>query len=118
MRILRISAEQRTYPRYVAEHREGRFKGGPYPHGVEHVPPMKRKWDRGGFGTGTRLTEVEADSIHKLLEELRMHRIDPRHDDVEIFEIRSMGSPRVRVPTHRLYDVLRTPAVTDEASPE
>ena len=113
MRIIRIAGEPRKYPRYIAEKREGRFKGGPYPHGVEQTPSLRRKWDSGGFGTGTRLVEVEADSIPGLLEELRDKRIDFKSDDVEIFEIRSMGSPRIRVPTHRLYDAQRAPAATD-----
>lgn len=118
MRIVCIAMEPRKYPRYVAEMREGRFKGGPYPQGVQYVPALKRQWDRGGFGTGTRLTEVESDDLGDLIGQLRAKGINPQFDDVEVYEIRSMGSPRVRVPNHRLYDVLRTPATGGSASQE
>ena len=118
MRIVRIATEARKYPRYVAEMREGRFKGGPYQQGIQYVPALKKQWDRGGFGTGTRLTEVESDDLADLLGQLRDKGISHQFDNVEVYEIRSMGSPRVRVPTHRLYDVLRTPASGGSASLE
>jgi hypothetical protein len=118
MRIVCIATNHRKYPRYVAEMREGRFKGGPYPQGIQHVPSLKRQWDRGGLGAGTKLTEFEAEELGDLLGQLYAKGINPRFDDVEIFQIRSMGSPRVRVPTHQLYDVHRTPASEGSAIQE
>ena len=112
MRIIRIS-QNRRYPRYIAEKREGRHKGQyPTPE-IRYVPSLKREWDRGGFGTGTKLIEIEADSPQGLLDEIHGRGYSPVHDEFEFFEIRGLGSPRVRIPTQRLFSMARSPANTN-----
>lgn len=106
MRIIKIS--QRKYPRYVSEMREGRLKGQS-PMEIRMVPNLRKEWDSGGFGTGSRLIEFEADSpaglIHKLMDE----GISPQYDDVEFYEIRGPNSPRVRIPRQRLFEMAHRP---------
>lgn len=107
MRIVCISQTGRRYPRYIAERREGRLKGQ-YPEQIKYLPSLRRQWDRGGFGTGSRLIEVESDSPAGLLDELRRRGHSPAHDDLEFFEILGPGSPRARIPTQRLFDMARS----------
>ena len=102
---MRISQSARPYPRYVAERREGRLKGQYPDMAFRHVPSLKRQWDKGGFGTGTRLVEVESDSPSGLIEEIRRRGFSPVHDDFEFFEIRGPGSSRARIPVQRLLDM-------------
>ena len=106
MRILRIAQSLRQYPRYIAEMREGRFKGKYPDPAFAHVPSLRRQWDRGGFGTGSRLNEVEADSPSALLEKLRAMGINPQHDEIDFYEIRAQGSQRARIQRQRLFDMV------------
>jgi hypothetical protein len=103
MRIVRIAQPVRTYPRYVAERREGRLKGQYPDEAFRHVPSLRRQWDRGGFGTGSRLVEVESDSPRGLIDELRRRGHSPAHDGFEFYEIRGPGAPRARIPIQRLF---------------
>ena len=106
MRIIRIA--QREYPYYVAEKREGRFKGM-YPREIGMIPSLKRKWDAGGFGSGTKLTEVTATTPTELISRLRSQGIDPQHDEVEFYEVRAPNSPRARIPRQRLFEMAHRP---------
>jgi hypothetical protein len=106
MRIIRMA--EREYPRYIAEKREGRLKGQ-YPREIGMIPSLRRKWDAGGFGSGTRLTEAEAESPARLFEEMRSRGMDPQHDEVEFYEVRAPNSPRVRIPRQRLFEMARRP---------
>jgi hypothetical protein len=102
MRIISIAQATRNYPRFVAEKREGRFKGQyPSPE-IRHVPSLRRQWDRGGFGTGIRLIEIEAETAGELIQKIRTQGLNP-HDDFEFFMIRSPRSPRELIPTQRLF---------------
>jgi len=70
------------------------------------VPSLRRQWDRGGFGTGTRLTEIEADSPRELVQMLRGRGINPQYDDVEFYEIAVPGGPRIRISAQRFFSML------------
>ena len=113
MRIMRLSQSARRYPRYVAERREGRLKGQ-YPEQIKYLSGLRRQWDRGGFGTGSRLVEIEAESPSGLLEELRNRGHSPAHDDFEFYEICGPGMPRVRIPTQKLFDMASRHSNTDK----
>lgn len=103
MRIIAIAQTLRKYPRFVAEKREGRFKGQyPSPE-IGHIPSLRRQWDKGGFGTGTRLVEIEAETASGLIQKIRTQGFNPQHDDFEFYMIRSPGSPRERIPPQHLF---------------
>ena len=105
MRILCISS--RTYPRYLAIKTEGRLKGQ-YPAEVSNVPSLKRQWDAGGLGSGTRLVEVEADSPKELVSKLRGMGYDINYNnDFRFYQIRFSGSPRSVIPKQQLLDLAR-----------
>jgi len=99
------TAQAPGYPYYLAEVREGRFKGM-YPPEIAVVPSLKRQWDRGGFGMGTRSTEIEDASARSLMDKLRRMGKDPRFDDVEIYIVRAPNSPRERVQFARFFDIM------------
>ena len=105
MRIIRIAQmSPRTYPRYVAEKREGRLKGQ-YPNEIGMIPSLRRKWDNGGFGSGHRIIEVESDSPEGLIADLRSRGINPQYDEIDFYEIRAPGSPKARIPRQRLFEM-------------
>lgn len=105
MRIISLSS--RTYPRYLAIKTEGRFKGQ-YPEQISRDPSMKRKWDSGGLGSGTRLVEVEADSPKELANKLRGMGYDINYNnDFRFYQIKFSGSPRVAISKQQLMDLAR-----------
>jgi hypothetical protein len=105
MRILCISS--RTYPRYLAIKTEGRFKGQ-YPEQIAHDPSMKRKWDAGELGSGTRLVEIDANSPKELISKLRGMGYDIHYNnDFRFYQIRFSGSPRSAISKQQLIDLAR-----------
>jgi len=105
MRILCISS--RTYPRYLAIKTEGRLKGQ-YPASIAHVPSMKRKWDDGGLGSGTKLVEIEADSPKELINKLRGMGYDIHYNnDFRFYQVRFSGSPRSVISKQKLIDLAK-----------
>lgn len=107
MRIIHIAQPSRMYPRYIAEKHEGRLKGQyPSPE-FKMVPSLRRQWDNGGFGSGTKRIEIESDSAAELLDKLRGRGYSATHDNFDFYEIRSPGSPRTRVSIQTLLDLSR-----------
>ena len=96
-----------NYPYYIAELREGRFKGQYPSPDIKHNPTMRNKWDAGQLGTGTSLQEFESEGIDDLLTQLKMNRINPAFDDVTFYMIRSHGSNREKINYQRLLEVMR-----------
>lgn len=104
---MRIIAQSNRYPKYIAEKREGRLKGQ-YPESISYLPHLKRQWDRGGFGTGTRLIEIEANSPSELIDKIRSQGYSPQHDDFEFFEIKMPMSPRIKIPIQKFFSMARS----------
>ena len=99
------TAARMTYPYYVAQTREGRFKGQ-YPSEIQFVPDMKRMWDQGKLGNGTTMREFRSSDFRDLLGQLRSAGFNPRYD-AEIYIIRRDGAPRERVRGNELDTLLR-----------
>lgn len=106
-----VAAVPAGYPYFLAVVREGRFKGQA-PMEMRFVPGLRRQWDRGGFGTGTRATELKSESVRDLLGQLRAKGIEPAHDDVEFYVVRAPNAPREGVQYARLLSMARTAART------
>jgi hypothetical protein len=91
------TANTTTYPYYVAEWREGRNKGGPYPEGIQYIPHLKRQWDNGGFGTGSKLFSLKDANPQELLSQIRSKGKHPGHDDIEFYVVRLPNRPKERI---------------------
>jgi len=92
------------YPYYIAQYREGRFKGM-YPNGIMGIPNMERKWDRGGFGSGRRMEEIKSEDPKEIFDILRRKSIDPRFDDVEYYIVEGPNRPRRRMQLREFIEV-------------
>jgi len=97
---------QQEYPYYVAVYREGRLMGQA-PMEISMVPSLKRKWDSGGFGTGTKSEEFRSSSIRDLLTQVRNRRIRPPYDNVEFYIVREPNSYREEIQYQRLLSMMR-----------
>ena len=102
-----LISQKSGYPKYVAEHREGRYKGRYPTQEVAHVPSLRRMWDRGGLGSGTRLVRMESDSPEGILEEVRQRRLSPQHDDIQFYIIRAPGSSMQGVQYQQILSMTR-----------
>lgn len=98
---------QSNYPYYIAVYYEGRLKGQ-YPPSIGMIPDMKRKWDRGDFGTGKTMVELKDTTIQDLIGQLRAKGKDPRFDDVDFYIVRKPNSPREGIHYSRLIDMMRS----------
>jgi len=95
-----------NYPYYIAIHREGRLKGQyPSPE-IQHIPSLRKKWDRGGFGSGTSMKEFKSDDIQDLLNQLRTQRLNPIHDEIEFYIIQKPNSARQGIQYQRLMAMM------------
>jgi hypothetical protein len=100
-------AQAMRYPYYIAEVREGRLKGMA-PHDMSMIPSLRRQWDRGGFGTGTKLREFRSADFGDLAAQVRRAGFDTR--DAEFFAIRGPNSPKQKVFGDELFALLRQAA--------
>lgn len=82
---------QHPYPYYIAVCREGRFKGQ-YPEGIQYIPQLKRQWDRGGLGSGSRMIEIKDASPSRILLQVRQKGFDPK--EAEYYVVDSPQSHR------------------------
>jgi len=97
-------AQSMQYPYYTAEAREGRFKGLYQPN-IAMIPSLRRQWDEGRMGTGTRLHEFRSGDFGDLVRQLRQAGFDTR--DAEFFAVRAPNSPKEKVRGDELFALLR-----------
>jgi len=81
------------YPYYLAQYTEGRFKGQ-YPQGILGVPQLQRQWDKGQFGAGKKMNEIESEDMKDIFRQLRAKGLTPQYDDVEFYVVPRPNSPR------------------------
>jgi len=86
--------ESMQTPYYIAVKTEGRLKGM-YPAGIEHVPSMKRQWDKGGLGSGKKMTEARGQNLEELLQDMNRKGIERQDMDVEYYVV-NHGRRRIR----------------------
>jgi hypothetical protein len=80
------------------------------------VPALKRKWDRGGFGSGTKTTEIMGKSPKELLDELRRRRLNPAYDQVDLYVVEAPGRPRRGIQIGELMRLSRQPPPESQES--
>jgi hypothetical protein len=94
-----------SYPYYIAIHSTGRLKGQA-PLQISMVPELRRQWDSGGFGTGKKMQEFKDASMADLFGQLHEAGLDPRHDDIEFYEVRAPNSPRRGLNRQQVFSLM------------
>lgn len=97
-----LKLSQSSYPYFIAIIKEGRLKGQ-YPPQIQFIPELKRKWDKGQLGSGTRLKEIKNTDARTLLRQVYDSGEDVRTVDYYIIE--APNSPRKKITYHQLINL-------------
>jgi hypothetical protein len=97
----------KKYPYYIAIIEEGLLKGQ-YPPKIRYIPHMRQEWDRGGFGTGSRMTELTNTNPMHLIQNALQRGEDPRRLDYYI--VRYPNAPREKIDFNELRQAVQKTA--------